>query len=68
MSREKLPVKAPYMRVLNHDEIQPAAAASSSGADTPLPALLLQLGANLTKIFCREGALWHWLEVVCIVK
>jgi hypothetical protein len=46
-----------YVGVLHDDEIKPAAAAPPAGADTPLTALLLELGANLTEVFCREGAL-----------
>jgi hypothetical protein len=46
-----------YVGVLHDDEIKPAAAAPPASADTPLTALLLELGADLAEVFCREGTL-----------
>lgn len=44
-------------RVLEDDEVEPAAAALAAGADTPLAANLLQLGAGLAEVLGLEDAL-----------
>jgi hypothetical protein len=44
-------------RVLQHDEVEPAASPFPAGRDTPFPADLLQFLADLAGIFCLEDTL-----------